>query len=110
MIGRRNKFNARRTEADARTFDSKREAAVYLELKARHEAGEIGQIEFQPQFPLAFNGIKITSRPYRADFRFLERATGEWRVLDVKGIDTREGRLRRRLAEVLHGVIVEVVK
>ena len=112
MIARpkRNKYNARRTEADGRVFDSNREAAVYLELKVSRLAGDIiGDIEFQPEFPLVINGIKITKRPYRADFRFVD-ATGATRILDVKGVDTREGKLRRKLAEAIHGVTIEVVK
>ena len=110
MIGRRNKYNAKRTDVDGRTFDSKRESEVYRELKMRWLSGEIlGDIEFQPEFSLVVNNTKVTKRPYRADFRFTE-ADGTQRIIDVKGVDTREGKLRRKLAEAIYGVIIEVVK
>jgi len=106
----RNKFNAKRTEVDGRMFDSKREATVYQQLVDRLGSGDIQDLELQPAFPLIIEGKKVTPRPYRADFRYRDVLDGQVHVLDVKGVDTREGKLRRRLAEVLHDVVIEVVR
>jgi hypothetical protein len=105
-----NKYRAKRTEVDGVWFDSKLEATVYQQLKVRERDQKIAQLELQPKFPLVIDGIKVTPRPYRADFRYLDIDDQKTHIIDVKGVDTREGKLRRRLAEILHGVIVEVVK
>ena len=39
-----NKYHARKTTVCGRTFDSKREAEVYLELLSQKQAGEIVRI------------------------------------------------------------------
>ena len=49
---KKNKYNARKTTVCGRTFDSKREAEVYLELLAQKQAGEIVRIRLQPSYTL----------------------------------------------------------
>lgn len=108
-----NKYKAIKTKVNGITFDSKREAAYYAELCFRKRVGEIvGEIEIQPKFPLRQGDFKFASRPFRADFRFTEVRGNELvtRIVDVKGVDTREGRLRRRIAEFIHNVTIEVIK
>ena len=96
-----NKYNARKTTVCGRTFDSKREADVYLELLAQKQAGEIVRIAFQPQYTLlsAFKdneGKKQRAITYTADF-FVTYADGRSEVIEVKGVRTRDYLLRKKL-------------
>lgn len=96
-----NKYNARKTTVCGHTFDSKREAEVYLELLAQKQAGEIVRIGFQPQYTL-LEGFKDNTgknqKPitYTADF-FVTYADGHAEVIDVKGMRTRDYLLRKKL-------------
>ncbi|MDD3747626.1 MAG: DUF1064 domain-containing protein, partial [Anaerostipes sp.] len=45
---RYSKYGARKTVIDGITFDSKREAKRYQELKLLEQAGEISYLELQP--------------------------------------------------------------
>lgn len=104
-----NKFGAKRTVVDGITFDSKREAAYYCELKLREKAGEVSDVEMQRPFALVAGAGQLVGT-YRADFTFHDHVSGSWRVIDVKGHDTALSRFKRKFVEALHGVKVEVVK
>lgn len=96
-----NKYNARKTVMCGHTFDSKREAEVYLELLAQKHAGEIVRIGFQPSYTL-LAGFRDNQgnnqRPitYTADF-FVTYADGHSEVIEVKGVRTRDYQLRKKL-------------
>ena len=64
----RNKYKAVKTTIDGITFDSKREAKRYTELKILEKAGYITHLELQPEYPITINGIKLCK--YIADFRY----------------------------------------
>jgi hypothetical protein len=107
---RGNKFNAVRTELDGNTFDSKREANIWADLKIRVKAGEIVNLERQVKFDLAVNDLVITT--FRADFAFNDAVTGRYHVVDVKSEPTaakRDFKLVVRLMKAIHGVDVEVM-
>ena len=106
---RGNKFGAIKTVLDGITFDSKREAAYYAELKLREKAGEISDVELQRPFALIAGAGKLVGT-YKADFTFTDHIAGRWRVIDVKGHDTPLSKFKRKFVEALHGVKVEVVK
>ena len=97
----RNKYNARKTTVCGRTFDSRREAEIYLDLLSRKQAGEIVRIGFQPQYTL-LSGFKDNTgknqKPitYTADF-FVTYADGRSEVIEVKGVRTRDYLLRKKL-------------
>lgn len=96
-----NKYHARKTTVGGRTFDSKREAEVYLELLTQKQAGEIVRIAFQPQYTLlsAFKdneGKKQRAITYTADF-FVTFVDGHSEVIEVKGVRTRDYLLRKKL-------------
>jgi hypothetical protein len=103
-----NKYRAKKTVVDGITFDSMREAAYYGELKMREKAGQVCAVELQPRFPLMVGNEVIGS--YRADFRFHDNVEKRTRVIDIKGVLTRE--TKRAIKHVLaqYGVIVEVVR
>lgn len=107
---RRNKFSAKRTVIAGHSFASKAEGARYADLVLLEAAGKIVKLDLQPRFPLVVNGIALGH--YTADFRYLDVNLPIDRnviVEDVKGYDTRDGKLRRRLAEALHGIRVTLV-
>ncbi len=117
---RRNKYGAVKTTVDGITFDSKREARRYGELKLLEKVGTISNLKLQPAFKLACgpNPVLIRSNgypngrqaTYRADFSY--NCSDGHVVEDVKGgaaTDTPVSRLKRAMMEAQHGVKVEIV-
>lgn len=99
----------------ARHFQSRLEAARCMELRFLRNAGQIGDIEYQPKFALVVSnadGELKSFGTYYADFQYADfRATPPIiRTEDVKGSETEMSDFRRRLAEHLHGVTITVVK
>lgn len=98
---KKNKYNARKTVMCGRTFDSRREAEVYLELLSQKQAGEIVRIGFQPSYTLLAGFKDNTGKnqkpiTYTADF-FVTYADGRSEVIEVKGRRTRDYLLRKKL-------------
>ena len=103
----KNKYRAVKTEVDGIVFDSKREAARYMQLMLLERAGKISHLELQPVYDCIVNGKKICS--YKADFRYFTK-TGNI-VEDVKGVKTPIYRLKKKLVEALYaGVTILEVK
>ncbi len=112
------KYKATRTEVDGIWFDSKREAARYLELRMAARQGQIRDLVLQPEYPLACGGNPVLIRSkhypngrkakYIADFRYMNHL-GKTIVEDVKGMDTPLSRLKRAMVEAEHGIRVVVV-
>lgn len=112
----RNKYGAKRTVVDNITFDSKKESARYQELKLMQMAGQIADLELQPEFPLHVmelwrSGIEIqvtTVGVFTPDFRYLDTRSGEIVIEDVKSDFTKNTayKLRKKLAEAIHGVTI----
>lgn len=97
----RHKFHARPTETDGIRFDSKKEARYYETLKAARKAGELVFFLRQVPFDLP-GGVK-----YRVDF--LEFwADGTVRVVDVKGYDTPQGKMKRKMVEEIYPISIEL--
>ena len=104
---RRNKYNAQKTMVDGILFDSKREAARYMQLMLLERAGKISHLELQPVYECVVNGKKICS--YRADFRYFTKDRNI--VEDVKGFITPMFKLKKKLVEAIYsGVTIEVIK
>ncbi len=98
------KWHNVRTMVDGITFDSKREAKHYAELKIELLAGEIADLELQKPFSLDVNGIHICN--YIADFVY--RRNGELVVEDAKGKATDVYIIKRALMRAVYGIeIVE---
>jgi len=99
---KKNKYNAKKTKLDDKTYDSKREANRAAELKILQKAGEIVQIFEQVPFELPAEII------YKADFVILWR-DGKWTVEDSKGYQTDVYKLKKKLFFDRYGIeIVEV--
>ena len=93
---------------DGIVFDSKAECRRYQELKWMEKAGEIRDIELQPEYvlvyPFVYNGKRFRGLKYVADFRYwtVPKATGphifgELVVEDVKSEPTRTPLYRAKL-------------
>ena len=96
-----NKYHARKTTVYGITFDSKREAEIYLDLLSRKQHGEIVRIRLQPSYTLLEGfrdnqGNKQRAITYTADF-FVTYADGRNEVIEVKGVRTRDYLLRKKL-------------
>ena len=79
-----NKYKAVKTVIDGITFDSKREAKRYTELKLLEKTGMITHLELQPEYQITINGAKICK--YRADFRyFTVRQENNEQYYNLKG-------------------------
>ncbi|MGZ2484312.1 hypothetical protein ACVITL_002835 [Rhizobium pisi] len=106
---RRNKFGAKKTMFEGILFDSKREADVYRDLKLLERAGRISGFERQRKFELIVNGAIIGT--YRADFAFVDHdQDGRLRVVDVKGVVTRDFRRVQKIIKAAYNIDVEVWK
>lgn len=96
----RNKYNAKKTMIHGTWFDSKKEADRYLELKLLERAGEITNLELQPQYVFKLNGVKICT--YRADFRYCEDGLSV--VNDVKGYKTQIYKIKKKMMKAFYGI------
>lgn len=106
---KRNKYNAKRTLVDGMWFDSQREAEVYGDFKLLERAGWISGFTRQRKFELIVNGAIIGS--YRADFAFIDHdQDGRFRVIDVKGVITRDFRRVQKIIKAAYNIEVEVMK
>lgn len=102
---KRSKYGNEKTEVCGELFDSKREAEDYKILLLRQKAGEIGLIRRQVDYELNLGGTH--SLIYRADFVYIETATGETMVQDSKGMRTKDYKKKRRLMKKVHGIIIK---
>jgi Protein of unknown function (DUF1064) len=111
---RANKYHARKCTVDGIRFDSMREAKRYQELKLLERAGTIRNLLLQPEYPILVTGptgATIQVGRYRADFWYVDVATGAPVIEDAKCPATRTTayRLRKRLVEAIHGVTIREV-
>ena len=97
----KHKYNAKNTVVDGITFDSKKEAVRYKELKALELVGKIDRLELQPRFVLMdgfrYEGKAIRKIEYIADFLYRDLSTYELVVEDVKGVKTDVYKLKKKL-------------
>jgi hypothetical protein len=97
---RRHKYNAQRTQVDGITFDSKKEAKEYQNLKLLERVGAITDLQLQPAFLLQAaymdsSGKRQRAIHYVADFAYTQE--GRRIVVDVKGMQTPVFKLKAKL-------------
>ena len=88
----RSKYGSIKTSIDGHTFDSRKEAEYYCELKLRLQAKEIKGFCLQPVFILA------SDLKYKADFIVFNN-DGSTDVIDVKGFKTKEYKVKKKVFE-----------
>jgi hypothetical protein len=103
----RQKYGARAVEIDGIKFASQVEARRYQELRLRELAGEIKDLEPHPRFVFEYGGVRIGA--YTADSSYVNTATSERVVEDVKSGPTRTTayRLRKRMMRAFFGIEVQ---
>ena len=102
-----NKYHATRTVVDGITFDSKREAARYAELKLMQRAGLISDLRRQVKYELIPKQQGERAVSYIADFVYSEN--GQTVVEDVKGVRTPVYKIKKKLMLWRHGVKIREV-
>lgn len=99
-----NKYSNKKTKVDGITFDSKKEAKRYKELKLLEKAGVIKDLELQPKFlildTLRKNGETFQKRSYIADFKYYDNEKKKTVIEDVKGRNLPMYNLKRHLFEL----------
>lgn len=104
------KYHAHKTTVDGITFDSKREAKRYQELKLMERAGAIRDLRRQVRYELipSFDcgGKHYRPTSYVADFVYVDAKTGAEVVEDVKGMRTDVYRIKAKLFAHRYGVSI----
>ena len=106
------KYGNLRTEVDGITFDSRKEAHRYSELKLLERAHVITNLERQVTFVLIPKQVRegvVVERActYKADFVYT--ANGQKVVEDVKGVKTKEYRIKKKLMLWVHNIEIKEV-
>jgi len=99
----RHKFGAKRITVDDIKFDSKLEATYYRKLKIAVQSGELLFFLRQTPFHLP-GGVR-----YVVDFTEYW-ADGEVKFTDVKGMETKEFIMKKKMVESLYPITINVVK
>lgn len=107
------KFNSVKVEYDGRKFDSKLECNIYKVLKERLTPNY--KIDFQPSFVLQekfeFDGHIIRPITYKADFViYKDSETDAKAVIDAKGMETNEFKIKRKLFIRKYGYDIVILK
>ena len=122
------KYHSKKTVIDGITFDSKKEAERYSELKLLERCGAISNLELQKVYELipaqyemyeryGKNGQRLKdgkkciekSCVYKADFVYIDNETGQQVVEDVKGFRTKEYKIKKKLMLYIHGIKIKEV-
>ena len=123
------KYNATKVTIDGHTFDSKKEANRYLELKLLERAGTITDLQLQVKFELipaqyTPDEVKVLKSgkekiikgkclerecSYIADFVYTDLRTGKTVVEDSKGMRTPEYVIKRKLLRYRYGIAIQEV-
>ena len=117
------KYKAKKTVLDGITFDSKKEADRYAELKLLLKSGEITDLRMQVEYeliPTQYAPPITTPRGKEKRGRVLERAVkykadfvynenGVEVVEDVKGFRTKEYIIKRKLLLWRYGIQIKEV-
>jgi hypothetical protein len=98
-----------KVQMDGYTFDSKREANRYMELKMLEKMGQLRELIIHPRFELVVNGVNVCS--YVADFEYRPNWQSEsGRIVeDAKGKRTRDYILKKKLMAAIYNITVEEI-
>ena len=107
------KYGNKKTVVDGITFDSRKEATRFAELKLLQRAGEIFDLQRQVPFTLIPKQVRdgrVIERPcvYKADFVYKNK-DGTEVVEDTKGMRTKEYVIKRKLMLWQFGIVVKEV-
>lgn len=108
-----NKYHNTKITVDGHTFDSKKEAKRYRELKYLENLRMITGLKLQEPFELISaqrraDGKTERGVTYKADFTYFD-SNGNFVVEDVKGVRTAEYKIKRKLMLQVHGVTIKEI-
>ena len=98
------KYRAQKCVVDGITFDSKKEAARYHELRLLERAGEIRNLRLQVPYVLLPKSLYGREIKYIADFVYFEN--NEIIIEDVKGVRTAVYKLKKRMMAEKYGIVI----
>jgi hypothetical protein len=123
-----NKYSNQKVTIDGETFDSKREAKRYCELKLLLKAKEIRDLKMQVKYlliPAQYetyerygkkgqrlkDGQRLLEKEcaYIADFVYHDAHTGELIVEDTKGMKTKDYIIKRKLMLKEYGIKISEI-
>ncbi len=111
---RKNKYNNIPTIIDGIEFHSTIEGHFYSQLKLLERTKLIKDLILQPEFVLYIEeletGLRIPDESYFADFQFFDIEKNKYRVVDVKGFDSRESKSKRRKISKQYQMEIEIWK
>ena len=107
------KYSAQRQTVDGITFDSKKEARRYQELRMLERAGDICDLRRQVVVELEGRDGPLLTRTGRnmkitVDFAYTDLNTGLTVYEDAKGMPTRDYEVRRAVAAAQGVEVIEV--
>ena len=97
------KYGNKRTEVDGITFDSRKEAERYCDLKMMERAGMISDLELQKKFEIIPKTDKFRACHYIADFVYTTHG-GKVVIEDVKGCRTKDYLIKKKLVYAKYGI------
>jgi len=100
----RSKYRNKKTRVGALVFDSKLEAARYVDLKKLEEGGVISGLQCQVPFKIEVNDSLICK--YIADFTYLD-CDGKKIVEDAKGKRTDVYMLKKKMMRAILGIEIQ---
>lgn len=105
------KYRNKKVTVSGHTFDSRREANRYAELRLLQKAGEISELKLQQRFeliPAQPSGLRPEkSMAYVADFTY--KQAGHLVIEDAKGMRTQTYLIKRKLMKLINGIEIKEV-
>ena len=121
----RNKYHNKKITIEGQTFDSKKEARRFQDLRLLERSGAISNLQMQVKYILipaqrepdtvGVRGGKKKGKllerevAYIADFVSIDTEKGETVVEDTKGVKTPEYIIKRKLMLYIHGIRIKEV-
>ena len=102
-----NKYKNEPTMVDGITFQSRKEASRYQELRMLERAGEISGLFRQAKIEIVPKTKLYLASYYVADFVYKDNRTGQTVYEDVKGMRTDVYRLKKKLMYWRHGIEIK---
>ena len=106
---RKSKYRSIKTTVDGITFDSKKEAKRYQELKLLQRANKIKNLRLQVSYVLIDKSRYGRQIKYIADFVYYDKELKQEVVQDTKGFRTDVYRLKKRLFAEKYGIEIKEI-
>lgn len=103
------KYGAKRSESrDGQKFDSAWEASLWEQLIIQYRSGEITHLTRGVRLPIYVNDLPVFE--YWPDFVFWDVKMARWRIVDAKGVETKDFKLKATATAAAYGLPVECWK